>query len=135
MGTFGTKNFQNDAAMDFEEEFLDNPTADTLKQALLTASGPPDHSAGEEYLEADEACAALAAAEIVAASLGKPATDFPDELQEITLALRTNTDLRKLARTAVGQVMTASELRELWADGDELAEWLAIQTDLLARLQ
>jgi len=135
MGTFGTKNFQNDSAMDFEEEFLENPTVDTLEEALLIASDSPEHLEEEEYLEVDEACAALVAAEILAASMRKPATDFPEELREAALTLQTSPKLQKLARKVVKQVMTKSELKELWAEGDKLDEWLAVQTDLLERLK
>jgi hypothetical protein len=135
MGTFGTKNFQNDSAMDFEEEFLENPTVDTLEEALLIASDSPEHLEEEEYLEVDEACAALVAAEILAASMRKPATDFPEELWEAALTLQTSPKLQKLARKVVKQVMTKSELKELWAEGDRLDEWLAVQTDLLERLK
>jgi len=135
MGAFGTKNFQNDSAMDFAEKFLENPTVDVLEEALLIANESSDHLEGEEYLEVDEACAALAAAEVLAASLGKPATDFPKKLQEAVLIIPTTPKLQKLARKVVKKVKTKSELQELWAEGDKLNEWLDVQKDLLNRLK
>jgi hypothetical protein len=135
MGAFGIKNFQNDSAMDFAEEFLENPTVDALEEALLIANDSSDHLEGEEYLEVDEACAALAAAEVLAASLGKPATDFPKKLQEAVLIIPTTPKLQKLARKVVKKVRTKSELQELWAEGDKLNEWLDVQKDLLNRLK
>jgi len=121
--------------MDFAEKFLENPTVDVLEEALLIANESSDHLEGEEYLEVDEACAALAAAEVLAASLGKPATDFPKKLQEAVLIIPTTPKLQKLARKVVKKVKTKSELQELWAEGDKLNEWLDVQKDLLNRLK
>jgi hypothetical protein len=131
MGAFGTKNFQNDPAMDFKEEFVTNPSLETVENALLLN----DYEEGEEYLEVDEACAALAAAEIVAAILGKPSADFPSNLQKTIHPISSNTKLQKLARKIVKQIAKESELQKLWAEGDKLDEWLAVQKDLLNRLK
>nr|GFD58611.1 hypothetical protein [Tanacetum cinerariifolium] len=78
-----------------------------------------------EYIEVDEASAALAAAEIVAAKIGKPTPDFPEALQQVLPGVQLLGSLQKLARKAVKQVVKESELQELWAESDESAAWLA----------
>ena len=134
MGAWGNRNFENDAAEDFLDEFRDLPTDAMLLEALMAVV-----EAGEEqtYIEAEEASAALAAAEVVAASLARPSPDFPEALSAVVhnLGSGENKDIRKLARKAVKQVLRASELQELWAEQGEPNEWQAIQRDLLARLK
>jgi hypothetical protein len=134
MGTWGNRNFENDAAADFLAEFRHMPTDAILLDALMVVV-----EAGEEemYIEADEASTALAAAEVVAASLGKPSPDFPEALTSVVQDLGSgeNNDIRKLAKKAVKQVLRASELQELWAEQGQPNDWEAVQRDLLVRLK
>jgi hypothetical protein len=132
MGAWGNHNFENDQAMDFVSDFTDNPSLDSLEEALTTVVELGEDG---EYIEVDEASAALAAAEIVAAVLQKPAVDFPAELQPVLASIHTNAIIQKLARKAVKQVLKESELQELWAEGGDSTGWLAIQADLLERLK
>ena len=134
MGTWGNRNFENDAAADFLNEFRDMPTDAVILEALTAVV---EAGAEETYIEADEASAALAAAEVVAASLAKPSPDFPEALSAIVQNLGSgeNNHIRKLARKAVKQVLRDSELQELWTEQGEPNEWQAIQRDLLTRLK
>ena len=56
--------------MDFVSDFTDNPSLESLEEALTTVV---DLSEEDEYIEIAEDSAALAAAEILIASLTKPA--------------------------------------------------------------
>ena len=136
MGAWGNRNFENDDAADFADEFLDNPTDAALVEAMTVVVKLGEDGA---YIESGEATNALAAAEIVAASIGRLSADFPDKLRDATKALQTGTDpeIRNLARQAVMQVVKESELQELWADAEdgEPKEWQAVQQDLLTRLE
>ena len=131
MGAWGNRNFENDQAMDFVGDFTDNPSSESLEEALSTVI---EQGKEGEYIEVDEASAALAAAEILAAALAKPASDFPQELRPALTTIQVNTTLQKKARKAVKQIVKESELQELWTESGDLEEWLAVQTDLLARL-
>jgi hypothetical protein len=131
MGAWGNRNFENDQAMDFVGDFTDNPSLESLEEALSTVIEQGEEG---EYIEVDEASAALAAAEILAATLAKPASDFPQELRPALTTIQVNTTLQKKARKAVKQIVKESELQELWTESGDLEEWLAVQTDLLARL-
>ena len=133
MGAWGHQNFENDSAMDFVGEFIETPNLDVIKEAL---SFVIEAGAEEEYIEVDEASAALAAAEIVAAALGQAATDVPEELQASIqkTGLTVDDKMLKKARKAVKQVLRESELQELWQEGGEPNEWQQVQDGLLKRL-
>ena len=134
MGAWGYTNFENDDAADFAAEFREMPTENLLLEAFILVIEAGEN---EEYIELPEAGAALAAAEIVAAALAKPAADFPEDLQLSVIRLNSEAgvDRRKMARKAVKQILKESELQELWADSSELNQWQAVQQDLLARLK
>ena len=133
MGAWGHRNFENDSAMDFVGDFLESPTETALSDALAIVI---DASAEEQYIEVEEASAALAAAEMVAAANGRGSSDFPQELSALLkkTGFVPNEKLMKKARKAVSVVLKESELQELWAESGEPNEWQDVQTDLLARL-
>lgn len=131
MSTWDYYNFDNDAAADFAEEFLENPNEAVLYEALATAAEEEGH------LEADIASEALAAAEIVAAILGRPAPDIPPGLLPAVARLDAgdSEDLRELAEEAVAAVLNKSELQQEWAGRSDYANWQHLQQNLLTRLQ
>ncbi len=129
MGTWSYYNFDNDAAADFAEGFLEKPNEAGLYEALATAAEE------EGQLTADDASVALAAAEIVAAMLGHPAPELPPGLiQPIVHLDADGEDLRELAEQAVRVVLASSELRAQWAASEDYASWQQQQESLLARL-
>jgi hypothetical protein len=133
MGAWGHRNFENDAALDFLAEFRQSPSEVALVEALTIVV---EMGEDEEYIDADEAGAALVAAELVAAARQRPAPDFPADVAPLLVALDTaeDEDLLELAQEAVAQVLRKSELQELWAENGEPNEWQAVQQDLLVRL-
>ena len=130
MSTWSYYTFDNDAAADFAESFLEKPNEAMLYEALATAAEE------EGQVEADDASVALAAAEIVAAILGKPAQDLPPGLIPAIVHLDADgEDLRELAEQAVKVVLEKSVLQEQRAAGDEYSNWQGLQQNLLTRLQ
>ena len=148
MGAWGSGSFENDTAYDWIRE-LERQTAedapDFLREALSAVADAPDG----EYIDSDEGSAALAAAEVVAAALGRPATapvqEFvgTDPVEGLPGGVRTwlaahpftpPKDLIDLARRAVRRARSdGSELKELWDDaGDE--SWARVVDDLEQRL-
>ena len=71
MGAWSHGSFANDDALDWVAA-LSTSGSDAIVQALATI---PEHD--DEYLEAPAACAAVAAAEVVAAQAGLPAAKLP----------------------------------------------------------
>lgn len=137
MGAWGSGSFENDTAMDWAGSVrsVDDVRAPFAQLKLDTDSYTGE---GELVVDADVACELLAGAECVAAMLGRPGRDFPDDLaQRLGDAGEPDNLLFHQARNAVLHVMRNSELAELW---DEAAaqepenEWLATLTDLIDRL-
>lgn len=131
MATWDYHNFDNDAAADFAETFRQRPNEAVLYEALATAAEE------EGPIEAADASQALAAAELVAAIIGRPAQDMPVGLLPATTLLDADgqEDLQELAQEAVEAVLRSSELQEKWAATEQYADWQALQQNLLARLQ
>src|ERR1700722_69908 len=89
MGAWDAGSFHNDTALDWVHHLCQSADVTPVRTALDRAVEqrlPPQPSLlgrllgrrpVEQYLEADAACEALAAAEIVAFWLGRPAADFP----------------------------------------------------------
>lgn len=129
MGAWGHGNFDNDRAADYATTFQDEPNETLLLETLAAV-------AAEGYPEAPEACEALAAAEIIAASLGKGVRGFPEDLLLSARNLHiSNPDAaQKLARRAIKAVLKKSELKELWEDTDDYDAWVAVLEGLLERL-
>lgn len=120
MGTWDVGPFDNDTAADWCDSLdaaAPNARRDLIRGALARAADTAD------YLDADIADEAVAAAALVAAQCpgGQPAEPpyGPDE------PLPDLTDLRALALQSLDRVMTEpSELLELWAESDG-APWHA----------
>ncbi|KQY27374.1 hypothetical protein ASD38_18545 [Caulobacter sp. Root487D2Y] len=111
--------FDNDDALDFIDDLAEAADWRTVVQIL-------DHvtrTAG--YLEAPEGQIAVAAAAIVAASVGD-VTILPDNHRELKAALGAPPEgAVALARSALARVVApASELDELWQEGDDHDAWL-----------
>ena len=135
MGAWGTGFIENDDALDWIGDLLDASSLDLIGETL---SGCIE----EQYLEADLASQALAAAEIVAALNGRQGVEIRNEageVEDLVEWLKTPKELaphvRQLALTAVEKIKTKSELQELWAETDEYDQWIELVNDLLNRLK
>ncbi len=124
MGAWGSGGFENDTALDFAGTVTD---ADSLLEAFSAMPGG--------VIDADDACKMIAAAECVAAMMGRPAEDMPDGLAEKLKPLGApDEELIELAREHVSMVISASELTELWAEADDTASFNLAMTGLIDRL-
>ena len=92
----------------------------------------------ESYLQAPDAENALVAAEVVAASWGKPSEDLPADLSK-WIEGQSRAELRALTQSALAAIASVrrtegSELQELWAEVGA-AEWHSHLDDLVVRLR
>ncbi len=127
MGAWGTGHFENDDAMDLIAG-VQGP--DDLDRALRAAA-----ESEEASVDASVASEAMAAAEVVAAMMGRPSGDCPEELAKRLDALGAPAPaLVTLAQESVSRVLMESELVDLWAESDEVEGWNRSVTDLIARL-
>ncbi|MEM8977268.1 MAG: DUF4259 domain-containing protein [Pseudomonadota bacterium] len=130
MGAWGLKSFDNDDAMDWVAEF-EEAGAEAIKTTLDAALNDIDE------LEAPEACEALAAAEIVAATKTGDQSNLSEHaltaLAKYAGEVATPENL-VLAKGAIGRIKSNSELRDLWQDTDEFDAWIKDVEALEARL-
>ena len=129
----GTGTFDNDDAMEWLSGFgSDGATAAQGALEAITEMDPLD------YLEAEIAAHALAAAEIVASSRYGDGSRLPKEALPSLKENASKIDAAKLlstARKAVNRVLKNSELREQWEDSPDIEEWEDDVRELLERLK
>lgn len=125
MGTWGETAFDNDAADDWIDVLLDANDAGPIVEALRAWQ--------TKDRESDACCAALAAAEVVAAARGYPIDDLPEEVQEWLQehSLQPNDALVYSAIHSAQEIVRESELADLW-EGDE--SWRNAVAALVDRL-
>jgi hypothetical protein len=130
MGAWGAKTFENDDARDWVYELEDSTTLEPIKDAILAITE------NDDYVEADECSAALAAAEVLAALKERPAPDLPEEVIAWVQAYKKKipANLTSLALKAITRIKTDSELKELWEEAGA-KEWYDAVHDLEARLR
>ncbi len=129
-GAWGEGSFENDDALDWVAECT---RSNGINAVVLTF----DAALQATYIEAPEGAAAVAAAEVVAAALGKPSKDLPAGLQA-WLRRQHPRQLARLAPTAKKalarvQDPKVSELRQLWSE-EKSSKWTAVIAGLEARL-
>jgi hypothetical protein len=128
MSAWASGLFDNDDALDFIDDLAEAPDWRTVVQALDYVTKQAGYPEGQ---------IAVAAAAIVAAAVGD-VTILPDNHRELKAALGGPPEgAVRLARSALARVVApASELDELWQEGDEHDAWLtqiaALQTTLSA---
>src|SRR5687768_5419114 len=108
MGAWGHGSFDNDDAMDWVVELEGAEGTEPIAEAFEAVL-----DVGDDYLEATEASMGLAAAEVVAALLGKPAAKLPEEVTAwVTGKKPPKAALVKQAQRIVKRVLKDSELKE-----------------------
>ena len=132
MGAWSFGNFENDAAQDWLYDFGENDFR-LIDRTLAGVAG----MIAADYLDAEEACEVLVAAECVAAAAGYPPLDPPEAL---ATWLAENSPIQvkpayvEMAQKAVARVLTQSELRDLWLESEDFRGWETAVTDLQSRL-
>ena len=132
MGAWGAGPFQNDHALDFLAELSELPPAGMGSRITSALALPSDG-----YLELHEACAAIAAAELIAAAR-IAAIEEPDEKPVAVVQSDEETgdaQVRNLALTALVRVNGEwSEWRDMWLESGSWEEADQMITGLRAKL-
>ena len=134
MGAWSYESFGNDDACDWIaqlEEHNDLGFVESTFDALLAV--------GDDYLEAPEACEAIAAAEVVARlqgrSGGQDASSENVDAWVDRVKLQPSAILIDKARRALDRILAEpSELLELWEDAEPSGAWQAEVKKLKARV-
>ncbi|BBH24470.1 hypothetical protein Back11_58150 [Paenibacillus baekrokdamisoli] len=130
MGAWGTKTFDSDDTLDWMGEFLEAPTLGFLNETLSSA-------VEDDYIVEPYGSSALAAAEFIAALLGKTNGPLPEELTEAVTRFKpkkVNENVVALASKAVNKILENSELKELWEESDDYTEWSSNLQELVTKL-
>ncbi|WP_035601398.1 DUF4259 domain-containing protein [Haloferula sp. BvORR071] len=130
MGAWNATSFGNDAACDWLGDLEGYEDLSFVQEALQAVL-----SAGDDYIECDTACEAIAAAEVVAALRGYPASSGADDINEWVGSneLEASDNLVRKALDALDRIQREpSELPELWEDDPD---WQAAMADLRKRLK
>lgn len=170
MGAWGPGSFENDTALDYLHSLADAPEGEgrddepgkvslvigPLALAQSASTDAEDMSEDDDeggYLDADLACDAIAAAEVIAAIHGKPHASFKassahdDDPQGAIAKWITargakdkqlaSHEVRELAISAMTKIRDGGELHDLWNDAEDgdTVDWTAAMNDLIARLR
>jgi Domain of unknown function (DUF4259) len=132
MGAWGYGTFENDAALDWAEEFASDPSRRALSRTW-------DRIRRSGYIDADDAAAALAASEVVAAMVGKPSEALPAGLAKWAADNQLEPvipDVRFVgeAAHAIMLISERSELKESIEESGGSEEWSAVINDLARRI-
>lgn len=122
MGAWGAGNWENDNALDWVADLREIGDVEAALRGSARDTG--------------SCCRALAAAEVVAASLGRPGRGLPDEVVS-WLEHNNGRILEEFVATAtalVGAIDASSELQALFDEGGRNDEWHGILRDLTRRL-
>ncbi len=121
MGAWGAGTFDNDDAADWAYELEEATDLSPARQALAATTDT------DGYLELPEGACAVAAAAVVAATFDGDLKGLPDEVGE-WIDDHPDSASRGDARLAVDALARVSsedsELRDLWDDAPEGAEWV-----------
>ncbi|HBL47335.1 DUF4259 domain-containing protein [Gimesia sp.] len=121
MGAWGYRTFEDDSTCDWAEDLYDAEKAVPFLRESLTPE------AADGYLEYDDCCSILGAAETVYALLFEVRDNPPEKFQEWVQNHRglDVTDLKPVCVLALNRVLSEnSELNELWSENStEYPEW------------
>ena len=132
MGAWGPESFDNDDALDWLDELVSAKDDGPIRSALGAVLGQHRGT----YVEAPAASRAVAAAEVIAASIDlstarvpREVVDWLDRQTELIVG-----DMRDVASEALARVEADSELQELWEESDSANAWHEAMESLKSRL-
>jgi hypothetical protein len=135
MGAWDATVFGNDDAADWVGDLADGGTTGQVEELLREVA----ELSTDDYLEGGLGAEVLAAAELVAAALGRglPVNPYSEAGLEWSAQHPELANLQDVAKAAVERVRAAdSELLEVWQEAEpaDYETWQAAVADLLARL-
>jgi len=131
MGTWDFRSFDNDDALEWLDELSETEDLSPFVETF-------DAGENEEYLEAPEGQAIIAAAEVINCFFNSPREGIPEQAIK-WVDDHKNIDVKSLVPEAIMKLARVlaedSEIRELWEENEELfPKWLKDVEDLLILL-
>jgi len=132
MSAWGISNFENDAALDWVNEVIHRKEVENFKEPVEFFL----KSFSIENTSLMDCSKFLAIAETMAALLGSPGQDFPEELQDWieTKYIKIETSTVESAKKGVQMLLNDSEVKEMFLDSGYFKSWEKVQKDLIKRL-
>ena len=132
MSAWGISNFENDTALDWVSEIVEGKDVNSLQNSIDAFL--KDFSIEDTSLI--ECSKFLTIAETIAALIGSPDQDFPEELQDWIDSKYVKIDQFTIDKTVKGVklIMTDSEAKEMYLDSGYFKSWEKTQKDLIKRL-
>ena len=132
MSAWGISNFENDTALDWVNEVIDSKEVENFKESVELFL----KSFSVENTSLMDCSKFLAIAETMAALLGSPGQDFPEELQDWieTKYIKIEASTVESAKRGVQMIMNDSEAKEMYLDSGYFKSWQKAQKDLIKRL-
>jgi hypothetical protein len=132
MSAWGISNFENDTALDWVSEIVEGKDVNSLQNSIDAFL--KDFSIEDTSLI--ECSKFLTIAETIAALIGSPDQDFPEELQDWIDLKYVKIDQFTIDKTVKGVklIMTDSEAKEMYLDSGYFKSWEKTQKDLIKRL-
>jgi hypothetical protein len=135
MGTWSTDSFGNDDAADWASDLLDTEDLSLIETAIADVL-----ENGDAYLDAPLGAVAIAAVDVLARLQGNPGVSTEETVEAVEewvarVKLKPSRELARRALDALDRITARnSELRELWTEQGEKAEWLEAIDALRARV-
>ena len=130
MGAWDIGSFSNDDALDWLIDLQEEDDLGILEDAFSAVIEQKG-----QLPEATDSSIAIAAGEVLAALLGSPMADLPEEVVEwLPGKPKPAKDLIQQAQEALKIVLRESELRELWEEAEEFTAWKEEVEGLITRL-
>ena len=132
MSAWGISNFENDTALDWVNEIIQEKEVTSLEESITSFVN--DFSVEDTSLM--DCSKFLTIAETLAALIGSPDEDFPEELKDWVESkyIKIEESTIDNAKRGVKLIMTDSEAKEMYLDSGYFKSWEKAQKDLIKRL-
>lgn len=132
MGAWGSGTFDNDDALDWLGELEASKKSSVIAATIKKVTQPT-----KPVLESSDCCAALAAAELVAAAAGTGSPYLPEEALQFLADHPLKVDAKLMADThlALEKIASDSELKDVWDESDTPEDWYDCIAELKQRLK
>jgi hypothetical protein len=132
MSAWGISNFENDTALSWVNDIINRKEVENFKESV---EGFVESFSPEETSLMD--CSKfLTVAETIAALLGSPCQDFPEELQDWieNKYIKIEASTIESAKIGIRLIMKSSEVKEMYLDSGYFKSWEKTQKNLIKRL-
>lgn len=137
MGAWDIGSFDNDGALDFVAEVKGSTSLEPICALARAINKRRAEDSDADIAVYEEAEPMIAGGEIIAILAGYPVDSLPSSVEALKADNTLTVDVTQVpvVITAIQQIYTNSELRELWEESNDFEAWQNNVNDLLTRLK